>query len=84
MILLFFNVYLIKILTFGSILVLEILQAATTMMELPDYLIPLLLVIILFKNNKIRQFEIFNNIFERWIVSDFKSVLGLIAKYHKY
>jgi len=64
-ILLFFNVYLIKILTFGSILVLEILQAATTMMELPDYLIPLLLVIILFKNNKIRQFEIFNNIFEK-------------------
>ncbi|AHB36425.1 hypothetical protein [Spiroplasma apis] len=80
----FFNVYLIKILTFGSILVLEILQAATTMMELPDYLIPLLLVIILFKNNKIRQFEIFNNIFEKWVISDFRSVLGLITKYHKY
>ncbi len=80
----FFNVYLIKILTYGSILVLEILQAATTMMELPDYLIPLLLVIILFKNNKIRQFEIFNNIFEKWVISDFRSVLGLITKYHKY
>ncbi len=80
----FFNAYLIKILTFGSILVLEILQAATTIMELPDYLIPLLLVIILFNNNKIRQFEIFNNIFEKWVISDFRSVLGLITKYHKY